>query len=356
MDKKSVAVLFGGSSNEYEVSLKSAASVIEQINPDTYNLVMVGITREGKWLRYSGSVEKIRNDSWHQHSSCIPSFFSPSREIKGLVELVNTEFHIVPVDVVFPVLHGKYGEDGTLQGLLELAGIPYVGCNSLSSAVAMDKVMAHTLVQAEGIKVTNSVVIYAGDSVEAAALGAAELGFPLYVKPVRSGSSIGITKASNHAELLSGIHAAFEHDYKVVIEQNIAGFEVGCAVIGNGMPIVGVIDEIEVNAGFFNYTEKYTLQSSKIHLPARIDHETADRVRQTALRIYKVLGCQGFARVDLFITPNKEIVFNEVNTIPGFTANSRYPNMLRSSGMEYSEIIDRLLELAMAEADEQWKL
>lgn len=356
MSKKSVAVLFGGCSNEYEVSLKSAASVIEQINLDKYNLIMIGITKEGNWLRYSGSIDEIKKDSWHQHPSCIPSFISPSREVKGLVELVHTEFHVVPVDVVFPVLHGKYGEDGTVQGLLELAGIPYVGCNSLSSAVAMDKVMAHTLVKAEEIKVTSSVVVFRGESATEAAVQAEKLGYPLYVKPVRSGSSIGITKAANKEELIAGIQAAFAHDNKVVIERNIAGFEIGCAVLGNLEPIVGIIDEIEVTDGFFNFTEKYTLQSSKIHLPARIDSDTAERARETALRIYKVLGCQGFARVDLFVTPEKEIVFNEVNTIPGFTSSSRYPNMLQKSGMNYSEIIDRLLNLALVEADEQWKL
>ncbi|UHA72676.1 D-alanine--D-serine ligase VanG [Paenibacillus sp. 481] len=346
--KKTVAVLFGGCSNEYKVSLNSAASVIEHLDTEQYNLVMIGITQAGNWLRYSGSIEDIRNDHWHMHASCIPSFISPSREIRGLIELVNTEYHIVPLDIVFPVLHGKYGEDGTLQGLLELSGIPFVGCEMLSSAIGMDKEIAHTLVRAAGIRTSRSVTIFKGEPMEQSLATAAQLEFPLFIKPAKSGSSLGITKAHNEQELISGMELAFLHDHKVVIEQQVEGFEVGCAVLGHHSdPIIGVIDEIEITGDFFNFTEKYTLHSSTIHLPARIDAATADKVTQTALRIYKTLGCKGFARVDMFLTPDYDIVFNEVNTIPGFTSNSRYPNMLRASGLSYAEILDRLLQLAV---------
>ncbi|WP_195575205.1 D-alanine--D-serine ligase VanG [Paenibacillus sp. 1001270B_150601_E10] len=349
MKKLTIAVLFGGCSNEYKVSLISAASVIEHLDSDKYELVLVGITREGDWLRYSGPIADIREDQWHSHPSCIPSFLSPSRSVKGLVELVNTEYHIKPIDVVFPVMHGKHGEDGTVQGLIELARLPYVGCDMLSSAVCMDKDIAHTLVQASGVATPHSVTIYKDDPEGAAFRALQALKYPVYVKPAKSGSSVGITKAHETSQLMQGIELAFEHDHKVVVEEEIEGFEVGCAVLGNREPMIGVIDEIELTGDFFDFTEKYSLQSSNIHLPARVDSCTADRIKETARLIYKTLGCKGFARVDMFVTPDSRIVFNEVNTIPGFTANSRYPKMLQASGLTYPQILDQLIQLAVVE-------
>ncbi|WEK54492.1 MAG: D-alanine--D-serine ligase VanG [Candidatus Cohnella colombiensis] len=348
MNKKVVTILFGGCSSEYEVSLQSAAAVIEHIDISAYQLVLVGITREGLWLKYEGGVADIRSDKWHEHASCRPTFVSPSREVKGFVELGEQEYRLIPVDVVFPILHGKFGEDGTVQGLLELAGIPYVGCNMLSSAICMDKDIAHSLVSAAGISTPRSLTILQGDDIALSLRAADELGYPLFIKPAKSGSSFGITKAFNKQQLREGVTLAFEHDNKVVIEQNVDGFEVGCAVLGNSELLLGAVDEIEITGGFFDYTEKYTLQSSKIHLPARIDPQTALAVKETAVRIYRTLGCRGFARVDMFLTPSGELVFNEVNTIPGFTSASRYPNMLGAIGMNYSEIIDRLITLAVA--------
>ncbi|MCG7406560.1 D-alanine--D-serine ligase VanG [Paenibacillus sp. ACRRX] len=349
MEKLTVVVLFGGCSNEYEVSLISAASVIEHMDSDKYELVLVGITREGEWLRYSGSLADIRDNQWHLHPSCIPSFLSPSRSIRGLIEIVNTEYHVTPIDVVFPVMHGKYGEDGTVQGLIELAGIPYVGCDMLSSAICMDKDIAHALVQASGVNTPYSVTMYKGDHEEEGVQDLQALKYPVYVKPAKSGSSIGITKAHDISQLMQGIKLAYEHDHKVVIEEEIKGFEVGCAVLGHRDPMIGVVDEIELIGDFFDFTEKYSLQSSKIHLPARVDAPTADRIKKIARQIYKTLGCKGFARVDMFVTPDGSIVFNEVNTIPGFTSNSRYPKMLQASGYTYSQILDQLIQLAVAE-------
>lgn len=349
MEKKNIAVIFGGCSSEYEVSLSSAASVIDHMDRNQYHVVMVGITREGQWFRYHGSVEEIRQDRWHDHPGCTPAFISPSREIEGLVELVNTEYRVTRIDAVFPILHGKNGEDGTVQGLLELSGIPFVGCGSLSSAICMDKEIAHTLVRAAGIDTPDSVTIYEGESIDQASVAAAKFGFPLYVKPAKSGSSLGITKASDIDELIEGVRIAFSHDNKVLIEQNISGFEVGCAVLGNVDPIVGELDEIEIESGFFNFQEKYSLETSTIHLPARIDASTAAQVKETALTIYRTLGCEGFARVDMFLSNEGKLVFNEVNTIPGFTSKSRYPNMLRAIGISYPEIVDRLIQLALSE-------
>lgn len=352
MEKKQVAIIFGGCSTEYEVSLSSAASVIEHMDPYRYDIVPVGITRDGRWLRYPGSVEEIRQDCWHAHPGCLPAFISPSREIAGLVELVNTEFRVTRLDVVVPMLHGRNGEDGTLQGLLELSGIPFVGCGLLSSAVCMDKEIAHTLVRAAGIDTPESVTIYKGQTMDKVLAAAAVFGFPLYVKPARSGSSIGITKANHIDELMEGVKLAFQHDNKVLIEQNVNGFEVGCAVLGNADPIVSEVDEIEIEAGFFNYQEKYSLETSMIHLPARISAEKAANIKQAALTIYQVLGCQGFARVDMFLSSEGKLLFNEVNTIPGFTSKSRYPNMLKMIGITYTEIVDRLIQLALEEQEQ----
>lgn len=349
MKKKTIAVLFGGCSTEYEVSLKSAASVIDHLDRARYHIVMVGITREGRWLKYHGTTEDIRQDRWHAHPACLPACLSPSRDVGGLIVLVGTEYHLTPVDAVFPVLHGKNGEDGTVQGLLELSGLPFVGCGTLSSAIGMDKAIAHTLVRAAGIETAESVTIYDDEPLDKAVDAAARLGFPLYVKPARSGSSLGITKACNKQELMDGAILAFSHDNKIVIEQNVNGFEVGCAVMGDADPIVGEVDEIELRDGFFNYHEKYTLETSAIHMPARIDADTAASVKAAALTIYRTLGCRGLARVDLFLTNEGRIVFNEVNTMPGFTSASRYPNMLRGIGLSFPDILDQLIQLALAE-------
>lgn len=348
MGKQTVAILFGGCSSEYEVSLNSAASVLMNLDRHQYHVVMVGITKQGQWFRYEGDIEDIRSDRWWNHVSCVPSFITPSRDVRGLISLQDGGYKVTPIDVVFPMLHGKNGEDGTVQGLLELSGIPYVGCDMLSSAICMDKEITHTLVKASGIETPWSLTIYEGNSVDQAILDVEQMGFPLYVKPAKAGSSFGITKAYNARQLGDGIRLAFSHDNKVVIEQNVDGFEVGCAILGNENPIVGEVDEIEIEGGFFNYEEKYSLSHSIIHLPARIDSETAFRVKETALHIYRTLGCRGFARVDMFLTPDGRLVFNEVNTIPGFTSKSRYPNMLRAIDISYDRVVEQLIELAVA--------
>lgn len=347
MQQKTVAVLFGGSSTEYEVSSQSACSVIENLSPEKYQIVLLGITRQGKWLKYSGSTDLIRNDTWHKDPSCVPALISPDRGTHGVLAWEGDRVTAIHIDVVFPVLHGKNGEDGTVQGLSELAGIPCVGCGTLSSALCMDKDIAHRLVGLAGIKTPDSMVIDHPVSDRELSIRSSHLHFPLFVKPANAGSSFGITKVFRPDELAGAICAAFHHDKKVIVEEAIDGFEVGCAVLGNETLTIGEIDEIELSQGFFDYTEKYSLKTSKIHMPARIDVGTADRIRQTAAIIYRALGCRGFARVDLFLTAENEIVFNEVNTIPGFTAHSRYPNMLKGIGMTFPHIVDELIKLAM---------
>ena len=346
MEKKTIAVLFGGCSTEYEVSLQSASSVIRNLSPEKYDILLLGITRRGEWKKYNGPVKRIQDNTWMSHPSCVPAVISPDRSTHGILALENGETAAIHIDVAFPVLHGKNGEDGTLQGLLEMAGIPCVGCGTLSSAICMDKDIAHKLMQLSGVKTPPSVVLYSGWSNGELPEITGRLDYPLFVKPACAGSSFGITKVSSPNGLSSAVKAAFQHDRKVVIEQAVEGFEVGCAVLGNDELIIGEVDEIELSDGFFDYTEKYTLKTSKIHMPARIDLDTAARIKQTAATIYRALDCRGLARVDMFLTPEKDIVFNEVNTIPGFTSHSRYPNMLGGIGMTFEKIVDALIRLA----------
>lgn len=346
MQKKRIAVIFGGNSTEYEVSLQSAASVFENVNKDTFDILPIGITRSGDWYHYVGEFEHISNDTWSENEKDLhPVVVSQNRSVKGFLKLTEDKYTMLKVDLVFPVLHGKNGEDGTLQGLFELAGIPVLGCNTLSSALCMDKDRAHKLVSLTGISVPKSVTFKQIEKETALKNIEVHLAYPLFVKPVRAGSSLGITMVHEKEALDAAIQLAFEHDAEVIAEEAVKGFEVGCAVLGNDVLTVGRVDEIELSQGFFNYTEKYTLKSSNIYMPARIDAKAEKRIQEAAITIYKTLGCSGFARVDMFYTPSGDIVFNEVNTIPGFTSHSRYPNMLKGIGLSFSEILDKLIGL-----------
>lgn len=349
MKKKQIAVLFGGCSSEYPVSLQSAYSVLSHLDKEKYSIIPLGITREGSWLRYYGDTQNVLNDTWYTDTGkCIPAIISPDRILGGLVEFAESGVKYTKLDAVFPVLHGKNGEDGTIQGLIEMTGIPLVGCNTLCSALCMDKFKAHRLVHAAGVAVPRAVVITQLADESTLLSQTRQLKYPLFVKPVRAGSSIGISKVYIKEDLLSAVTIAFDHDNEVIIEENIDGFEVGCAVLGNEELIIGKVDEIELTAGFFDYTEKYTMKTSKIHMPARIDTKMEQHIKKTAALIYKTLGCSGFARVDLFLTSDKKLVFNEVNTIPGFTSHSRYPNMMKGINLSFENILDKLIELSVS--------
>lgn len=346
MQKKRIAVIFGGHSSEYEVSLQSAFSVLENLNTEQYNILPIGITKQGDFYHYNGNYEKIRDNTWADDTkNLIPVVISQNRSTGGIIELVKDKSTTIKIDLAFPVLHGKNGEDGTVQGLLELAGITVVGCNTLSSALCMDKDRAHKLVSLAGIAVPKSVSFEQAEVKSAIAEINEKLSYPLFVKPVRAGSSFGITKIAKKQELHAAVNLAFQHDSEVIVEEAIDGFEVGCAVLGTKVLTVGRVDEIELSGGFFDYTEKYTLKSSKIHMPARIDTAEEQQIQEAAKTIYKALGCSGFARVDMFLTPFGEIVFNEVNTIPGFTSHSRYPNMMKGIGLSFADMLDKLLGL-----------
>ncbi len=346
MKKIKLAVIFGGHSTEYEVSLQSVYSVLTNINEEKFEVLPIGITRDGEWYRYYGSYESIRDNLWFRDTEALcPVVFSQSRSAHGFLELSAGRYTLTHVDLALPILHGKNGEDGTVQGLLEVAGITVVGCDTLSSALCMDKDRAHKLVSLAGIEVPRSVTFRAYRRAEAMSEIERELNYPLFVKPVRAGSSFGITRVAEAGQLEAAVSMAFEHDSEVIVEEAVDGFEVGCAVLGIDELTVGRADEIELSSGFFDYDEKYTLKTSRIHMPARVDSETEDRIRQVAQVIYRALGCSGFARVDMFLTRDGRIVFNEVNTIPGFTSHSRYPNMMKGIGLSFADMLERLLEL-----------
>lgn len=348
MEKINVAVIFGGCSPEYGVSLESAHAVISHMDKDRFSPVMVGISRQGHWYHFSGVVDKIASDTWRNDRDCTPALLSPARGENKLMILGQGGIDTVRVDAVFPVLHGENGEDGTIQGLVELAGIPLVGCGTLASALCMDKHRAHRLAEDAGVRTPKGFVLDRDDDMETALARAGELGLPLFVKPLRAGSSFGISKVAGFEELRGAISLAFGYGTQIIIEEGIDGFEVGCAIMGNSELTVGEPDEIELSRGFFDFTEKYTLKTSAIHVPARISAEKAGEVKRAAKKIYRALGCRGFARVDMFLTPRGEIVFNEANTIPGFTSHSRFPNMMKAAGISFEQVISRAIELAIA--------
>lgn len=347
MAKTTIAVLFGGVSSEHEVSRMSATSVLNNLDKEKFNVLAVGIKKDGSWHLYPGPTEGLCTGEWEACKENIPVAFCPGSGMKGLVAFENGRVRELPVDVVFPVLHGKNGEDGTVQGLLEMAGVPVVGCGTLASALCMDKDKAHKLAALAGVEVPRSAAFSRRSTFAAIQNAAQLLGWPLFVKPVCAGSSFGITRVEQPQQLAAAVEAAFQHDSQVLLEEAVPGFEVGCAVMGNGELFVGEVDEIELSGGFFDYEEKYTLKTSRIHCPARIGKNDAERIKTAARTVYRALGCRVFARVDLFLTPQGKVVFNEINTIPGFTAHSRYPGMMRAAGLPFGELITRLVELGV---------
>lgn len=347
-EKKKIAVLFGGCSEEYDVSIHSAGAVISSLSKSRYTLYPIGITRDGAWLHYMGDPKWIESDEWHKRSDeCIPAMISPDRSVRGVMEFDENGYQITKLDAVFPVLHGKNGEDGTLQGLVEMAGIPLVGCGTFSSALCMDKDKSHRLVELAGVPCAKSRIFSRKESLDELQARVKGLIFPLYVKPVRSGSSIGITKVYEPESLEEAAKAALEWDDEIILEENVEGTEVGCAILGNHKLIVGEADEIELMVDWFDYHEKYSQQYSRIHTPGRFDQEIRRRIRETALVVYRVLGCSGYARIDLFLTPDGRIFFNEVNTIPGLTDKSRFPKMMKGAGYEFADLLEKLVDLSM---------
>lgn len=345
MSKIRVACLFGGCSSEYDVSLVSASSVIRNISQEKYEVIMIGITREGDFYLYNGNVDDIEKNNWFNDKTCKKITFSNNKSDHGFIILETNK--LIRIDIAFPILHGKNGEDGRLQGLLELAEIPIVGCGMTSSAICMDKYIAHKLVESNGILVPKSYLFTKYDNKNEIKERIINLKYPIFVKPLKAGSSFGITKVLDINQLDRAIDYAFSYDDSIIIEEGIDGFEVGCAILGNNELIIGEVDEIELQDGFFDYEEKYTLKTSKIILPAELPELEREKIKNTALKIYKILGCKGFSRVDMFYTKDNKIVFNEVNTIPGCTSHSRYPSMLKQIGYNFEDVIDKWITLGL---------
>lgn len=348
-NKLNIAVIFGGASSEYEVSLMSAVSILRNINTDKYNIYKIGITKKGEFLYYTGDINSIEADKW-QESDTIPCIISPDRTHHGMITFSKIA-EVKRLDCVFPVLHGKNGEDGTIQGLLSLSGIPYVGCDTISSACCMDKAVTKTLLDNANIpnskwesvtqyeyRKNSKVCIYKIES---------RLGYPCFVKPANAGSSVGISKAVDAFSLKAAIELAFAHDKKVIIEEFISGIELECAVLGNEQPIASILGEIEPCNDFYDYDAKYLANKTKTYTPARIDEVSTEKIRVLAVDAYKALGCEGLARVDFFLTDDQKPILNEINTIPGFTSISMYPKLFEKSGIPYTELIDRLIELGI---------
>ncbi len=355
---KQIGVLFGGVSSEYEVSLLSATAVIRNISKEKYNVHRVGITKEGDWFYYTGETECIADGSWlHNKKDLIPCTVNVNRTAPGLLLFGKDQIQTVALDCVFPVLHGKNGEDGTMQGLLEIAGIPYVGCDTLSSAVCMDKTVTHTVLDRHGIETAKylSAMDYEYEKFGAEFLEMVEkeLGFPVFVKPANAGSSVGVSKVNGREDFHAAMQIAFENDSKVLVEEMISGLEVECGVLGNKEPIAAVPGSIVPCNDWYDYEAKYLAGESKTVIPAAISSKMIDRVRAQAIRAYMALGCTGMARVDFFVTPDDRLIVNEVNTIPGFTSISMYAKMFAAAGVDFEALVDRLLKLALSKKEEQ---
>lgn len=342
MPRVRLGVLFGGCSEEHPISVKSAREVARHLDLDRYEPFYVGITRDGAWRLCDGP-----GASWERGGGR-PVVLSPDRSVHGLLVLEPDRYEAIRLDVVLPVLHGRLGEDGAMQGLLELSGIPYAGCDVQGSALCMDKSLAYVVARSAGIATPRFWSLTADEEVDADGLT-----YPVFVKPARSGSSFGVSKVARRDELAGAVDAARRYDAKVLVEEAVAGSEVGCAVLGNdGELVVGEVDRIALAHGFFRIHQEREPErgsdNATVTVPADIPAASRARVQDTAKAVYRALGCRGLARVDLFLRDDGEVVLNEVNTLPGMTSYSRYPRMMAAAGLPFGEVIDRVVELALA--------
>ena len=352
MAKLNVCILFGGISPEHEVSLRSAESVLMNLNHEKYTVLPVGITKEGEWILFGGEDYSLLPDgNWSSHPDNCKAFLSPVRG-QGLVCLKDGGYTCHPVDVVFPVLHGENGEDGAMQGLLQMAGIPFVGSHLAESAVSMDKTLTKLVADSAGIPQAAWQLVNSRDLCTRMDAIIAKIeerfAYPVFVKPAGTGSSVGVSKAANREKLVDALHFAGKYDSKILVEEFICGREVEVAVLGNENPVASVCGEIDSGAEFYDYDAKYVTDTSVAYIPARISEEATEKVRDLAVKLYTAIGAKGLSRVDFFVTYEGErVVFNEINTLPGFTSISMYPKLFCASGIAYPDLIDQLLELAL---------
>jgi D-alanine---(R)-lactate ligase len=341
VDRLRVGIIFGGCSEEHPISVKSAQEVAKSLDVEKYEPFYIGITRSGAWKLCDGPAADWEDGDYP------PVVLSPDRSVHGLLVLEKDQYETIRLDVVFPVLHGKLGEDGAIQGLLELSGIPYVGCDVQSSALCMDKSLTYTVVGNAGIATPNYWTVAANEKVDPD-----RLTYPVFVKPARSGSSFGVSKVSRKEELPAALATARQYDSKVLIEEAVVGSEVGCAILGERFGLVaGEIDRVSLSHGFFRIHQESEpetgSENSTFIVPADISEEARSLVRGTAKAIYRALGCKGLARVDMFLKEDGTVVLNEVNTLPGLTSYSRYPRMMAAARVPLAELIDRLLALTL---------
>ncbi|MFV0503661.1 MAG: D-alanine--D-alanine ligase family protein [Lachnospirales bacterium] len=356
MSKLNVVVIFGGVSTEHDISKRSVNLIINNLSIDKYNIIPIYITKDGKWFMYEGPIRNAVDADIEKVGT--RTILSPDRD-QGLIRIVGDKFKIIPVDVAIPVLHGKNGEDGTIQGFLELAGIPYVGCGVLASAAAMDKEFTKMIVQhivydnkiveqAKHFVFNKHMVDYIDDYIK---LVKNEINSPVYVKPANSGSSYGVTKATNAKEIKTAILLALEHDKKVIIEEEIVGRELECAVLGNGNDVIASnIGEILTNGDFYDYNSKYESSETRTCILDNIDgsNEILEEIKTIAKNIFTKLECKGLSRVDFFYDEvNKKIIFNEINTFPGFTDISMYPVLMQNIGFSPKTVLDNLINIAL---------
>ncbi len=345
--KKQIAVIFGGQSSEHDVSCVSAANVMDGLDTEKYDIHMIGITKQGQWL-LADTIESIRDGSWRESRQT--AVISPDHSHHGLLKIMDGTIKIQHIDVVFPVLHGLYGEDGTIQGLLELSRIPYVGCGVLASAAGMDKISTKIFADRVGVRQADYVTDTARDNsqIEATIAEVEEkLGYPVFVKPSNAGSSQGVSKAHNQEELKEAIQIAKQHDYRVLIEESITGREIECAVLGGEKVKASMVGEILAAAEFYDFDAKYNNAESETVIDPDLPEEVKEKVRNNAIAIFKAVGGYGLSRVDFFVEQDtNEVIFNEINTMPGFTDISMYPMLWKAMGMEKAELLNQLIELA----------
>ncbi len=351
MEKKmKVAIVFGGKSGEHEISLISAVSVIRAMDKEKYDILLIGITKAGEWFLYDGPIEKIETGEWEtiarKQLEQDPQTYAFS--------VVGTSSHLKEkIDVIFPVLHGPFGEDGTIQGLFEMADIPYVGAGVLASSTGMDKICAKELFKQADLPVADSLWFLRSQIQEnphkCVDMIEKHLGYPVFIKPANLGSSVGINKAIDGKELINALEEAAKYDRKILIEAFVDGREIECAVLGNENPKASVLGEILPSNEFYDYHAKYLDGGkSELCIPADIPEEKSEEIRQMAIKAYKTIDCMGLSRVDFFLEKNTmKVYLNEINTMPGFTKISMYPLLWKAAGIPYSELIDRLIQLAL---------
>jgi D-alanine---(R)-lactate ligase len=341
MGRLKVGVIFGGSGEEHPISVKSAREVAKHLDADKYEPFYIGITTSGAWKLCDGP------DADWENGTARPALLSPDRSNPGLLVLDQGRYETVSLDVVLPVLHGKLGEDGAIQGLLELSGIPYAGCDIQSSALCMDKSLAYVVARSAGIATPNFWTVTPNEDIDGD-----QLTYPVFVKPARSGSSFGVSKVSRREELESAVQTARQYDSKLVIEEAVVGSEVGCAIHGNDLDLfAGEVDQIALSDGFFRIHQELQPEqgsdNATVIVPANISADSRSLVQETAKAIYRALGCSGLARVDMFLTDDGQVVLNEVNTFPGMTSYSRYPRMMAAAGLSFADVIDRIVSLTL---------